>query len=217
MTVTAITFGEHPQSEFSLLPERVVIDPPEVQSYTVEVPGRDGALDFTEALDGLVHYKNRTVTMEMQCFAEDEDYAALESKCRGLLHGRRMPIRFDSDPGYYFLGRLSVDWASGPNIDTATITAECDPYRYQDETTVVEADVTGQAVLTLSNEQKPVCPLITASAALQLAFTIGGTEHTVSLSAGSQQVPALFLTAGSLPVTVTGTGQIKFEYQEGAL
>lgn len=217
MTVTEITFGEYEQSEFSLFPAGVTISPPEAQTYQVSVPGRDGDLDFTEALDGMIHYKNRTVTMEMQCFAEDEEYAALEHKCRNFLHGKKMKIQLDSDPGYYYLGRLSVDWRSEPNIDAATITADCTPYKLKNEKTVVEAEVTETAELTLTNEQKPVIPVVTTDADMQLVFHIGGTEHTVTVGAGSQMVPELLLQSGSYPVTVNGTGHVKFEYQEGAL
>lgn len=217
MTVTEITFGEHNQSEFNLFPAGVTISPPEAQTYTVSVPGRDGDLDFTESLDGMVHYKNRIITMEMQCFAEDEEYAALEHKCRNLLHGKKMEIQFDSDPGYYYLGRLSVDWRSEPNIDAATIIADCSPYKLKNEKTVVEADVAGTAAITLRNEQKPVIPVVTTDADMQLVFMIGGTEHTVTVGAGSQMVPELLLQSGSYLITVNGTGHIKFEYQEGAL
>ena len=217
MTVTEITFGEYNQSEFNLFPAGVTISPPEAQTYTVSVPGRDGDLDFTESLDGMVHYKNRIITMEMQCFAEDEEYAALEHKCRNFLHGKKMKIQLDSDPGYYYLGRLSVDWRSEPNIDAATIIADCSPYKLKNEKTEVEADIAGSGTVTLRNEQKPVIPAVTTDADMQLVFTLDGTEHTVTVGAGSRMVPELLLQSGSYPITVNGTGHVKFEYQEGAL
>lgn len=217
MTVTEITFGEYNQSEFGILPAGVTISPPAVKTYTVSVPGRDQVLDYTESLDGLVHYENRTITMEMQCFAEDEEYASLEHKCRNLLHGKKMSIQFDSDPGYYYLGRLSVDWRSEPNIDTASITADCDPYKYKTEKTVVESDVAGSTQVTLTNEGMPAVPKITADAQMQLVFTLDGTEHTVTVGAGTQLAPDLLLQAGTYEITVNGTGHVKFEYQEGAL
>ena len=48
-------------NDYFLIPtSQLAVAPPPVQRITVSVPGRDGALDFTTALDGQVHYENRT-------------------------------------------------------------------------------------------------------------------------------------------------------------
>ena len=47
MIAEKITFGEHEQEEFALLPKQVIINPPEVKTYLVPVPGRSGSLSFT--------------------------------------------------------------------------------------------------------------------------------------------------------------------------
>lgn len=73
MIAEKITFGEHKQEEFGLLPKQVTISPPEVKTYLVSVPGRSGSLDFTEALtDGQPAYYDRQLTITMYCFAEEE-------------------------------------------------------------------------------------------------------------------------------------------------
>lgn len=217
MTVKEITFGQYSQDEFGLLPESVEIEPAQVKTHLISVPGRDAPLDFTESLDGCIHYENRTIIMNMQCFSDDEEYMQMEKKCRNLLHGCKEKIYFDVDPGYYYYGRISVDWKSEANIDRAIITADCDPYKYKTNVTVVEQDIAESGTVTLTNEKKPVIPIITTDAQMQLSFTIDGTEHTASVNSGTHQIPELFLKSGTYPITVTGTGHIKFEYQEGAL
>lgn len=214
MIAEKITFGEHEQEEFGLLPKQVIISPPEVKTYLVSVPGRSGSLDFTEALtDGQVMYNDRLLTITMYCFADEEQLPDMEQACRNALHGRKMNITLDCDPEYYYRGRLSVDWMSEDNIDIATITATCDPYKYKRAPTVKEFDVSGSLSVTLPNDRMPVVPTVTTDAEMTIVFG----ESTIVFPAGTRRAPALLLTEGQNPLNLTGNGHIKFEYQEGAL
>lgn len=214
MIAEKITFGEHEQEEFGLLPKQVIISPPEVKTYLVSVPGRSGSLDFTEALtDGQVVYNDRLLTITMYCFADEEQLPKMESACKNALHGKKMNIVMDCDPGYYYRGRLSVDWVSEDNIDIATITATCDPYKYKRTPTVKEFDVSGSLSVTLPNDRMPVVPTVTTDAEMTIVFG----ENTLVFPAGTRRAPVLLLTEGQNTLTLTGTGHIKFEYQEGAL
>lgn len=214
MIAEKITFGEHTQEEFGLLPKQVIISPPEVKTYLVSVPGRSGSLDFTEALtDGQVVYNDRLLTITMYCFAEDEQLPDMEQACRNALHGRKMNITLDCDPEYYYRGRLSVDWMSEDTIDIATITATCDPYKYKLTPTVKEFDVSGSLSVTLPNDRMPVVPTVTTDAEITVEFG----ESTIVFQAGTRKAPDLLLLEGANHMTLTGTGHIKFEYQEGAL
>lgn len=216
MIAEKITFGEHEQEEFGLLPKQVIISPPEVKTYLVSVPGRSGSLDFTEALtDGQPAYYDRQITMTMYCFAGDEQLPDMERACRNALHGRKMNIMLDCDPEYYYRGRLSVDWVSEGNIDIATITADCDPYKYKLSPTVREFDVSGSEGLEiiLQNDRMPTVPTVTTNAEITVEFG----ESTIVFAPGTRKAPALLLLEGANHMTLTGTGHIKFEYQEGAL
>lgn len=216
MIAEKITFGEHEQEEFGLLPKQVIISPPEVKTYLVSVPGRSGSLDFTEALtDGQPAYYDRQITMTMYCFAGDEQLPDMERACRNALHGRKMNIMLDCDPEYYYRGRLSVDWVSEGNIDIATITADCDPYKYKLSPTVREFDVSGSEGLEiiLQNDRMPTVPTVTTDAEITVEFG----ESTIVFAPGTRKAPALLLLEGANHMTLTGTGHIKFEYQEGEL
>lgn len=214
MIAEKITFGEHEQDEFDLLPKQVIISPPEVKTYLVPVPGRNGSLDFTEALTGgQTVYNDRLLTITMYCFAEEEKLPEMEIACRNALHGRKLNIVLDCDPGYYYRGRVSVDWVSEDNIDIATITATCDPYKYKLNPTVKEFDVSGSLSITLSNERMPAVPMVTTNAEITVKF--GGS--TIVFPAGTRRSPALLLLEGENQLMITGSGHIKFEYQEGAL
>ena len=214
MIAEKITFGEHTQEEFGLLPKQVIISPPEVKTYLVSVPGRSGSLDFTEAItDGQVVYNDRLLTIIMYCFADEEQLPKMESACKNALHGKKMNIVMDCDPGYYYRGRLSVDWVSEDNIDIATITATCDPYKYKLSPTVKEFDVSGSLSVTLPNDRMPVVPTVTTDAEITIVYG----ENTLVFPAGTRRAPALLLLGGDNLLTLSGNGHIKFEYQEGAL
>lgn len=217
MIAEFVTFGDYTQEEFSLLPQSVYIPAPEPQTYTVEVPGRDGAIDLSDDMTGgILRFKNRVITMDMLCFADDEDRDSMENLCVRALHGKRMKIGFDTDPDHYFLGRLSVSWQSQDNIDNVSITADCDPYRYKNNITVCEYDVNGTLTITLQNEMRPTTPTITTDAEMQLVWGTSG-ENKLTLNAGTHRYTGLLLLEGDNEFTVNGTGHIKFEYQEGAL
>lgn len=214
MIAEKITFGEHEQEEFALLPKQVIVSSPEVKTYLVSVPGRNGSLDFTEVLtDGQVVYNDRLLTITMYCFAEEEQLPEMEAACRNALHGRKLNIVLDCDPGHYYRGRVSVDWMSQDNIDVATITAICDPYKYKLNATVKEFDVNGELAVTLSNERMPTVPMVTTDAEITVHFG----ESIIVFPAGSRRASALLLLEGENQLTLTGSGHIKFEYQEGAL
>ena len=104
------------------------IDEPDVQTFQLDVPGRDGVLDLTEALFGHTTYLNRTITMN---FWSEHDYDNhLQSELMNALHGKRMAFILDNDPEYYWTGRLSVHVVKTcPAITEITITADCDPFK----------------------------------------------------------------------------------------
>lgn len=214
MIAEKITFGTHKQEEFGLLPKQVIISPPEAKTYLVTVPGRNGSLDFTEALtDGQVVYNDRLLTITMYCFADEERLPEMETACRNALHGQKLNIVMDCDPGYYYRGRLSVDWVSEDNIDIATITATCDPYKYKLSPTVREYDVKGTLSIGPLNDRMPTIPTVTTNAEITVQYK----GKTIVFSPGTQKSPDLLFVEGYNHMELTGTGHIKFEYQEGEL
>lgn len=214
MIAEKITFGPYGQENFGLLPVSVDMEAPKAQTYIVQVPGRNGSLDYTEYLTGgQVTYSDRIMVITMYCFAEDSQLPQMEAACRNALHGKKMNITLDCDPGYYYRGRLSVEWTSEVNIDVATITATCDPYKYKDSPTVKEFDVSGSLSVTLANDRMPTVPIVTTDAEIIVQFG----ENIIVFPAGTRKAPTLLLVEGENQLDLTGTGHIKFEYQEGAL
>ena len=71
----------------------------------------------------------------------------------------------------------------------------------------------GTAVITLTNGRKRAVPQITTTAPMTIEYNGGSWTN----SAGTYTIPELELTHGENTVTVTGSGTITFEWQEGEM
>ena len=88
--------------DFGLIVAPYAIPQPEPQTTYVEIPGRDGALDLTEAL-GTVRFHDRTIPLTMYALAPfDSTVSAFAS----YVQGRSRKLIFDRDPHYYYDGRV---------------------------------------------------------------------------------------------------------------
>ena len=210
-----VYFGEHSTADWGLKLYDFQLTQPEPRTLYVEVPFRDGTLDFSTALtDGLMRYKDRTLTMGFDFLGDWSQWLAAVSKISGALQGQKVHIRTDMDPDYYYVGRCVVSCAKESYaLGTITVTATCEPYKYKLSPTVKEFDVSGSLSVTLPNDRMPVVPTVTTDAEMTLVYG----ESTIVFPAGTRRAPALLLLGGDNPLTLSGNGHIKFEYQEGAL
>lgn len=208
-----IVFGRLRTSDFGLIVAPYEIPMPPAQTNFVEVPGRNGSLDLTEAFGG-VRYGDRVINLTLYAVG---DYRARLFEFTNLFHGQRFPIVFDKDPDYTYTGRIDVSAIKKHDAYTevsVTITAE--PYKLEAEETTVSVTNSGRA--NLVNGAMPVTPVIKTTAETMLQFTYNGTSMTVRLSEGEHVVPQLTLEANStIRVTVASTGTTTFAYRKGWL
>ena len=98
--------GKHTYRDWGLLPKtRPTIAPPKVRTNYVDVPGLDGALDLSEALTGRVGYQTRDFSAEFIVIDARNRWDALYSEILDTLHGQRVNIILDQDPGYFYRAR----------------------------------------------------------------------------------------------------------------
>lgn len=127
-----VTFGEkHSYFDWGLLlREYPTVSPPAPKKKLVEVPGSDDPIDITEALTGKVHYEAREITCRFTMAGQRERWPALYSEILNDLHGRRMEITLDNDPGHAYTGRVEIsEWEPGENEAKITILATVAPYK----------------------------------------------------------------------------------------
>lgn len=102
----------------------------EPETMLVNVPGSDFMLDLSRALDGEVHYKQRTIKMELLCKAKKSQWSTIQSALENALQGRWLRCTFDEDSTWYWLGLWRVDVVErGRTEITFSIEGTCNPYK----------------------------------------------------------------------------------------
>ena len=212
-----IMFGNfHSWNDFQLILASKTIGTPQAKTETIDIPGGDGVLDLTEYF-GEPKYKNRPLSFEFSSMVIPSDFMSLFSMVQNALHGKKMNIILDDDPGWQYTGRISVsEWKVDRNIGKLVVDCDCEPYKYQISPTVVSRSISGTQTINLPNSRKRVVPevKVTSSSGLTVTF---GSGSVWTLASGSYLLPELELVEGDNPVTVTGTGTITFTYTQGKL
>lgn len=184
----------------------------------VEIPGRlDGPIDFTEALTGDVNYGPRPLEITLESSEGTRlDRKKVINQMVNLLHGRRMKIWLPDDADHYIYGRLQVkEKYNDPAHASVSVSATCEPWRYENEETVVTAELSDETQeVTLTNSRRPVYPMLTVEGELTL-IDRGATQK---LSAGTYALASLELAAWEeRTLQVSGTGTVAFTYRKAVL
>ena len=130
--MNGVTFGTyHSYRTWGLmLTKPFHVSPPEPELKLVKVPGSNVVLDLTESLAGCVTYGQREVECEFVTVEERSKWDALQSEIMNAIHGKRLKIVADSDPDYYYIGRIVVGkFVPDKKTATLTITAQVEPYK----------------------------------------------------------------------------------------
>lgn len=206
--------------DFHLIRTSKTISSPEPKFVKVEVDGADGDLDLTEYF-GDVKYKNRKLSFNFStATVKERDFLTLFSEIQNALHGQYMKIILEEDPDFYYMGRVSVNpWKSNKNIGQLTIDCDCEPYKYKLYKTIFTFDLTNPVEYILPNLRKQTVPKFTITAPVQIKFN--NSTHSIGAQGmtGEQTyiVPEIVLSPGNNLISLTGSGTIKIEYQEGGL
>ena len=210
-----IRFGtKWAHADYGLIVAPYAIPMPEPQTNFVDIPGRDGALDLSEAF-GTVRYADRIISLTLYARAP---FDTLISAFAVGVHGRRMNVIFDRDPTFYYDARVTLEDVER-HAGYCELSLECRarPYKLEHFKTTITILATGSATVTLSNTRMPVVPTITVTAGMTLMFTLLGKDYTVNLSVGTHIIPSLVLLEGDTAIEITGTGRITFTYRKGTL
>ena len=130
----SVTFGKRNTfDDWHLVPDgRPSIIMPEPKVVTVDIPGRDGVLDLSEALRRFPVYNNRVGTLKFHVLNDYHDWQTLYSSIANYLHGRTLQVTLEDDPNWYYTGRAWVqNWTSNNNGTWSDIEIKYDlePYK----------------------------------------------------------------------------------------
>ena len=215
--ITIILNGEsvHTGNDLGLVQEVKEIDKPDIQSYTVEVPGRNGLLNLTKGLTGKVVYSDRS--MKFQYFGSGSRAELLRlDTVMSYYHGETVRIIDDDYPDHFYEGEVSVESEFNSNYITITLTVDAQPFRLKNERTVFLYDlseIVGTAEFYVPNESIDAIPTIT----VKEETTITRNNKEVTLSAGTYEIADFVLFRGDNQFFAKGNDIIEIEYQEGAI
>lgn len=116
-------------TDFSIVPvTRPVVNMPEAVTVYVDTHGFDGPLDLSEAVAGRMVYGSRTGSWDFQVKNYTDSWDVISHRLANYTHGRRVKVRLEDDPEFYYLGRLELDtFSSAPDI---RINYTLEPYKY---------------------------------------------------------------------------------------
>ena len=208
-----ILFGTTNTKTYGLIVAPYEIPMPLPRTDYVEIPGKDGSLDLSEAF-GRILYTDRLIPITLYAVGA---YDANVSAFVNAVHGKRKQITFSKDPTYYYNGRVSVvslTKQDGYCEIGLEITAE--PYKLaQTETSVSRS---GNGTVTLKNGRMAVVPTITNTKEATITFIYQGASVQATLAAGTHTVPTLVLGENETKsVTVASTGKTTFKFRKGAI
>ena len=210
----------------------IVIGMPEPVIVTVEIPGYSETADLSEVLTGDVQYNERTIQITFNAECRISEWHSLVSDMANHIHGRRQKVILDTDPNYYYIGRLTLDTQlTSQYTSQIVITGTVDPFKYEltsgmedwlwdpfnFETDVIreykDIQVDGAAEVIIPGLRKRVVPVIYASAAMQVTYN----DKSYSLQAGSNKIYDIALPEGENTLTFTGNGTVSIDYRGGSL
>lgn len=230
---------KHSFKDFGIYPKtKGMPAPPKVQTEFIDIPGMDGRLDASQALDGLVHYEDRDYEQEFLIVNSERDWHEIYSTLLNFLHGRHMLIIFDDDLLWYYEGRFEVGEPKPDDAGYITIPVKgtLKPYKYNIvsstdddwlwdpfdfETGVIreykDMQIDGQTVITIIGSAMPVVPTITVNSENGDGMTMTYMGQTYQLVDGDNRIPAMTIQADDYDMTFTGYGFVSIYFREGSL
>lgn len=213
-----INTGEdfHSFHDLNLVLAPFVPAPAQPKINLLDIEGRDGSLDLTEA-NGDIKYLDRYFTFTFSVFPRDDmSFEERQTFVSNALNGQRCKITLDKDPEYYYVGRCSVnEYKCDKMLRQIVITATVAPYKLLHHETVISFELSSASqTFILLNKRKPVVPVIACTGDARITF---GSVSDYPLTAGTHKILDIQLKHGSNLIRASGTGSITFTYQEGDL
>lgn len=194
------------------------ISAPSLKSEYVDVPGMNGALDYTDALTGYPLYNMRDIGFTLFGRYDTDELTQIRDYLFKHYNGRTCDVVTPDKPGYHWHGRVTVGALQSYRGGRIPISIHAQPYRLKDTmTTLTHSLSAGTAQdISLTCEGMPTLPKYTCTSACTLTDEDG---NTYSLSAGtSAQFPALMLSEDmTITAEAATAGTLTIEFQEGTL
>ena len=202
----------HTGINLDLVQEVKEIGKPTIQTFTAEIPGRDGLLNLTRSLTGKVNYYNRPLSFQYFGTGTRKELLELDAYFSSF-HGHTIQIIDDDYPDHYYEGEASITTSLNRNYITIVLEIDAQPFRLKLSPTTYTREINGETTVYLNNENIEAIPIITTTGEIEIVFN-GVTTH---LSAGTYTIENIVLQSGVNTVKISGTATVTIRYQEGAI
>lgn len=205
---------KHSIIDWDLLMVSKSIPLPEPKTISVDIPGRDGKIDLSNAF-GEIKYENRTLTFDFDIFSNPSDWWELREKIAQTLYDKKIKIILDQDSNYYYLGRCKItSFTTTFTVAHISIECDCEPFKYKLTETSISNNLVAGETYTFSNLDKSVIPIFELSDEATVEFE----GNSYSLSAGTHKVLDIIFKRGNNYIKIiSGAGTMKLTYQEATL
>lgn len=119
-------------SDWHLVPEtRPDIVMPSQKTKYLEIPGADGIIDLSDSLTGGPLFNNREGSITFYILNGYDTFKNIKQAVASYLHGKRLKMVLEEEPGYYYEGRFSVEFEPDTSINhtKCIISYNLNPYR----------------------------------------------------------------------------------------
>ena len=214
------------------------IGDPEMETTYIQVPGRSGLIDATEAISGRRIYKKRQLEFELGGIRDRLDWDSVISAFRNNVDGRVCRLTLDNDKSHYWHGRVYIrGFDRFRDLGTFTLAfPTADPYKYSktssaepwlwdpfnfetDMVTYIGAiTVVGSVTVTIPHGHMATSPELVVSDMTSQTFTITVNGITYPLIVGTNRIPSIIVGGDSdVDLEFTGDAKVQIVYRSGSL
>lgn len=214
------------------------IGDPEMETTYIQVPGRSGLIDATEAISGRRIYKKRKLEFELGGIHERDSWDSIISGFRNDIDGRICRLTLDNDKSYYWRGRVYIrGFDRFRELGTFTLAVPtADPYKYSitssadpwlwdpfnfetDMVTYIGAiTVVGAETVTIPHGHMATSPELVVSDMTSPSFTITVNGITYPLTVGTNRIPSIIIGGDTdVDLDFTGDAKVQIVYRSGSL
>lgn len=232
--MSGIQIGDkHTEKDWGLLWIDLEIGAPDIQSNFITVPYRNGLLDLTESEHTRVRYANRTLSFSFFYRSDMRNWKDVYSEIMNYCHGKHQRIILDSDPFYYYEGRMRVSSKKEDALHASlTISVDAQPYRRPNASTVEQwlwnpfcfetdvireygyIEVNGSSTITIIAGAECEIPILHSSASIVLEYH----EQRYQLHVGKNKCYDLMIeNHQAYELTFIGHGIVSVEFMAGEL
>ena len=198
-------------SEYGLRLKSCAISVPVRKRQWVDIPGGNGQIDLMEGFCP-ARYEQRTVRAVFEPITDALGTAldAIQS-----MEGEAVKICLPNDSVHYMNGVAHVEGGGERPGSPVSISFLCIPWRESVNERVIQvpANSEGRDALLHNGGKREIIPTVVAGGDAGISYG----DQSISLSAGTYELPALTVLGGEeLTITVTG-GPVTVKYREAVL